>query len=183
MSSGIRGLAGTRTLSFIVQSSVAPSAALSGSIFKFLDTVENNILQNLSDADLFEYIKSLIDQKTEPDKDLSVEVTRNWSEISSGRLEFDRLQKEAKTLLGLGKADLLQFWRNLYGRDGRRMIITEMIPRQGEASSPLPPASSTYETGDNLLSGLVLGVDDIPQFRRDTEKLLASQAPSLTTDQ
>jgi len=174
VSSGVRGIAGTRTISFIVQSSVAASAKLSVSIFKFLDSVETDIIKKLSDADIAVYAKSLIDQKTEPDKDLATEVTRNWSEISSGRLEFDRVQNEAKALLDVSKEDLIEYWRTLYVKDGRRMLITEMIPRQGDAASPLPASTSGYESGDNLVSGLVLGVDDIPQFRRDTEKLLMS---------
>ena len=172
VSSGLRGLANTRTLSFIVQSNVAPSAKLSVSIFKFLDSVEKDILQKLSEADVSVYVKSLIDRKTEPDKDLATEVTRNWSEISSGRLEFDRLQKEARAVLEIGKPELIEFWRKLYVQNGRRMLITEVIPRQGDASSPLPPTTSGYESGDNMLSGLVLGVDDVEQFRRDTEKLI-----------
>lgn len=118
------------------------------------------------------YVKSLIDRKTEPDKDISVEVTRNWSEISSGRLEFDRLQKEAAAAILVTKDDLIEFWKRLYSDNGRRMLITEVIPRLGEASSPLPPSSTGYESGDQSLSGLVIGIDDIAQFRRDREKSL-----------
>ncbi|KAL7563331.1 hypothetical protein ACA910_016685 [Epithemia clementina (nom. ined.)] len=183
VSSGLRGLAGTRTLSFVVQSSVAASAFLTVEIIKFLDTVDSNILQKLSDADIAVYIRSLIDRKTEPDKDLSVEVTRNWSEIASGRLEFDRLQKEAAELLEVQKEDLIDFWRQLYSNDGRRALITEMIPRQGEASSILPPTSSGYEAGDIFTSGLVLGIDDITQFRRDSEKLFLLEQSLLESGQ
>ena len=171
VSSGLRGLAGTRTLAFVVQSNVAASAFLTVEIIKFLDSVKSKILEKLSDGDIAVYVKSLIDRKTEPDKELSVEVTRNWSEISSGRLEFARLQKEAAALLEVEKKDLLEFWDKLYTNDGRRALITEMIPRHGEASSVLPPTSSGYEAGDLFTSGLVLGIDDIPQFRRDNEKL------------
>ena len=51
---------------------------LSVEIINFLDSVEEKLLQKLSKANLAVYVKSLIDQKTEPDKDLAVEVTRNW---------------------------------------------------------------------------------------------------------
>lgn len=140
-------------------------------IIKFLDSVEEKLLQKLSKADLAVYVKSLIDRKTEPDKDLSVEVTRNWSEISSGRLEFDRLQKEAAALLTISKEDLIDFWRNLYFGSERRVLSTEVIPRQGVASSPLPPASTGYVRGEQGPDGLILGIDDIVQFRRDQEKM------------
>jgi secreted Zn-dependent insulinase-like peptidase len=46
----------------------------------------------------------------EPDKILSAEVTRNWSEISYGRFQFDRIQREAAALLEVTKEDLLEFW-------------------------------------------------------------------------
>jgi hypothetical protein len=46
----------------------------------------------------------------EPDKTLSTEVTRNWSEISYGRFQFDRIQREAAALLEVTKEDLLEFW-------------------------------------------------------------------------
>ena len=151
---------------------MAPSAKLTVEIINFLDSVEEKLLQKLSKADLAVFVKSLIDQKTEPDKDLSVEVTRNWSEISSGRLEFDRLQKEAAALLTVSKEDLIEFWRQLYSGSGRKMLISEVIPKSGDASSELPPASTGYARGDQGTSGLVLGVDDIVQFRRDREKLL-----------
>lgn len=153
---------------------MAPSAVLSVEIIKFLDTVEDKLLKTLSKADLAVFVKSLIDKTTEPDKELSVEVTRNWSEISSGRLEFDRLQKEAGALLTVSKDDLIEFWRQLYSGNGRRMLIAEVIPRSGDASSSLPPTSTGYARGDQGISGLVLGVDDLVQFRRDREKLLQS---------
>ena len=161
-------------MSFIVQSNVAASAVLSVEIIKFLDSVEEKLLQKLSKADLAVYVKSLIDRKTEPDKELAVEVTRNWSEISSGRLEFDRLQKEAAAVLNITKDDLIAFWRQLYSGSGRRMLISEVIPRSGDASSALPPASTGYARGDQETSGLLLGIDDIVQFRRDREKALQS---------
>lgn len=154
---------------FIVQSNVAPSSTLSLEILKFLENVEEKLLQPLSKADLAVYVKSAIEKKTEPDKDLAVEVTRNWSEISNGKFQFDRLQKEAGALLNVTKDDLINFWRQLYSGDERRMLITEVIPRNGSASSELPPRSADYNKDDQQTTGLVLGIDDLVQFRRDLE--------------
>ncbi len=161
----------TRTLSFIAQSSVAPADALKDATIKFLDNVKSNLLESLSKGDLAVYAKSLIERKTEPDKELSTEVTRNWLEISSGRLEFDRLQREAAALLEIDKNDLIKFWDKLWG-DGRRVLITEMIPLVGPASSTPPPTSTGYTSNELLLEdGIVLGIDDIEKFRRDREEL------------
>jgi hypothetical protein len=95
--------------------------------------------------------------------------------VSTGRLEFDRLQKEAAALIDIEKEDLIDFWRRIYSADGRRVLVTQVIPRQGPASSKLPPTSTGYGTSKftdlDLFNGtLVLGVDDIQQFRQDREK-------------
>ena len=170
VASGIKGVAETRTLSFIVQSSIAPSNALTLEILKFLDDVEPKILEKIPKADITVYVKSLIEKKTNPDKDLYIEASRNWSEISNGRLQFDRLQRESAALLNIEKEDLLDFWRSIYVESSRRVLITEIIPRKGEASSPAPSTSSGYGRNDFPLSSFTLGLDDIDQFRRDRER-------------
>jgi insulysin len=154
---------------------VAPAEKLAQEILKFLDSVEERLLVKLSKGDAAVYVKSLIDGKTEPDKDLAVEVTRNWSEIASGRLEFDRIQKEAAALLDVQRQDILDFWKKLYSGSGRRVLITEMVPGQGPAASQSPSTSTGYEAVDLTSEGLVIGVDDIEQFRRDREKLVENE--------
>lgn len=176
VASGVKGIANTRTLSFIVQSSVAPSDALTIEIIKFLDSTEKSLLHKLSNADLAVYVKSLIEKKTEPDKDLVVEVTRNWSEISSGRLQFDRLQREAAALLEVDKEDILTFWRTIYASNDRRVLVTEMIPREGKASSLPPPTTTGYGSKDDTAEKVILGIDDIDLFRRVRERIVYDQA-------
>jgi insulysin len=175
VSSGLKGVGGSRTLTFIVQSSVAPADKLAVEIVKFLDSVEERLLTKLSEGDVASYVKSGIDRRAEPDKDLAVEVTRNWSEIASGRLQFDRIQKEAAALLGVEKKDLLAFWKKLYSGDGRRVLITEMIPRQGVASSPSPLTTTGYKATDLATEGLVIGIDDIDPFRLSRETLVENE--------
>ena len=172
VASGVKGLAETRTISFIVQSNVAPSDSLTIEILSFLDTVEKNLLSKLNNGDIAVYAKSLIDKKTEPDKELAMEVTRNWSEISTGRFQFDRLQREAATLLDVEKDDLMDFWRRLYSSEERRVLITEIIPREGAASASAPPLTTGYGRKDSPSENLVLGIDDIDEFRRIRERLV-----------
>lgn len=173
VASGVKGIENTRTLSFIVQSNVASADSLTIEILSFLDQMESNILAKITKGDFAVYVKSLIDKKTEPDKDLATEVTRNWSEIASGRLQFNRRQKEVIALLDLEKKDILEFWQKLYSTNGRRILITEMIPRQGDASSELPPTSTRYDIKTlSLDEPIVLGIDDIESFRSDREKII-----------
>lgn len=57
-----------------------------------------------------DYAGGLIDRKLEPDRRLSSEVARNWEEISSGQLRFDRRREEAKVLAEIREGDLLRFF-------------------------------------------------------------------------
>jgi insulysin len=172
VSSGVRAVGESRTLAFVVQSSVAEADDLTINVLAFLESARGMILGKLSKADFAVYVKSLIDRKTEPDKDLVSHVTRNWGEVSSGRLRFDRPQLEASALLELSRDDLLKFWDSLYAGNGRRVLICEMIPRVGPARSALPPSSFGYKLLDLADESMTLGLDDIEMFRRDREQLV-----------
>lgn len=182
VSSGIRAVGKTRYMAFIVQSSVATTDKLTTETLKYLDRVRASLLEKLNNGDFAVYVKSLIDRKTEPDKELSQEVTRNWAEIGSGRLQFDRVQREVGALLDLKKEDLLEFWDTFYVNDERRILITEVVPRVGSASSSSPPLSFGYKDGEVQVSDgsgeLVLGLDDIQKFRMD-RAAIASTAIDL----
>lgn len=177
VSSGVKPVGKTKSLGFIVQSSTAKNEKLTSEILKYMDNIRPTLLENLPKADLAVYVKSLIDRKTEPDKQLATEVTRNWAEIASGRLEFDRTQREVAALLDVTKADLLDFWDRVYLQDGRRVLITEVIPQVGPASSSAPPKSTGYATvqaAPTVSSGLELGIDDIQRYRQDRQRLVAN---------
>jgi insulysin len=142
---------------------------LSYEILTFLDKFENQLVE-LSKGDFAVYVKGLIDRKLEPDKQLAVEVMRNWAEISSGRLQFDRAQREVAALLDVTKQDLIDFWKTIYAANLRRILITEIVPHEGDASAPEPPESMGYATGradDSYI--LQLGIDDIQPFRKNRE--------------
>jgi secreted Zn-dependent insulinase-like peptidase len=166
VSSGVRGLGKTRYIGFVVQSSIVSSATLSSAIVKFLDEAKANFLEKVTAGDFAVYVKSLIEKKAEPDKQLATEVTRNWGEIGSGRFEFDRPQKEIVALLDLKREELVEFWDDLYVKDGRRVLITEVVPCLGSASSAAPPMSTGYKPGFVPPGiGPLLGIDDIETFR------------------
>jgi insulysin len=175
VSSGVKPVGKTKQMGFIVQSSTAKNEKLTKEILNFLDQIRPKFLETLPKGDLAVFVKSLIDRKTEPDKTLATEVTRNWAEIASGRLEFDRAQREVAALLSIEKSDLIDFWDRFYVKDGRRLLITEMIPQVGTASSSTPPKSMGYNSSSvSKSSGLVLGIDDISKYRQDREKLLST---------
>eukprot|EP00586_Coscinodiscus_wailesii_P002251 CAMPEP_0172492866 /NCGR_PEP_ID=MMETSP1066-20121228/24125_1 /TAXON_ID=671091 /ORGANISM="Coscinodiscus wailesii, Strain CCMP2513" /LENGTH=124 /DNA_ID=CAMNT_0013262713 /DNA_START=237 /DNA_END=608 /DNA_ORIENTATION=- len=80
---------------------------------------------------------------TDRDKKLGDEMIRNWSEIETGELQFDRKQRTAQALLGLKKEDVVRFWNELSGDSERRVIISEIVPLIGDAASDASP-SKTY---------------------------------------
>lgn len=51
-----------------------------------------------------------MDRKLEPDRRLSSEAERNWAEISTGQLRFDRRREEARALENIREGDLLRFF-------------------------------------------------------------------------
>jgi len=171
VSAGIRAFGKTRILAFIVQSSVAPVEKLTTETLKFMDRIRDR-LEKLPKSDLSIFVKGLVDRKTEPDKMLAAEVMRNWSEISTDRLQFDRIQKEALALLDIQKSDLLEFWDRIYVSDESRVLITQVVPQSGPASSPSPPKTTGYASAANKTpppEGLILGIDDIQAFRNELE--------------
>lgn len=170
VSSGVRAVGKTKSLGFIAQSSTAKNEKLTREIIKYLDNVRPKSLEKVGKGDFAVYVKSLVDRKTEPDKTLATEATRNWAEISSGRLQFNRAQLEAAALLDLTKEDLLDFWDSFYVKDGRRVLVTEMVPQVGPTSAQKPPRSTGYESSES--SSVVLGIDDISAYRRNRSQLV-----------
>lgn len=164
VSSGVKAVDQTRTLSVIVQSNVAPAEKITAAMVKFLDEVRGNLLEPLTSIDIELFVKGLVDTRLEPDKQLAVEVTRNWSEIASGRFQYDRLQAEVAALLAITKEDIINFWERLYEKE-RRMLVSEIVPRTGPTSKE-PLKSSGYSGG---VPTTVLGIDDIEQLRANGE--------------
>jgi len=175
VSSGVKGLEETRVFSLIVQSSVATAEALTDAIYKFLEKFRATTLANLTDVEFSLVVKGILDRKTEPDKKLAQEVIRNWNEIVNGKLQFNRVQTEASALLSLQKEDVLLFWDDIFSsssKNGRRLLICEVVPRTGSASSKAPATSSGYGGAPmNENNGVILGIDDLDKFRKDREAI------------
>ena len=163
VSSGVKGVDQSRTLSVIVQSNVAPAEKISKAMIEFLDGVEDR-LSPLTSIDIELFVKGLVDRRLEPDKQLAVEVTRNWSEIANGRFQYDRLQAEVAALLAITKQDIIDFWQQLYIKE-RRMLISEIVPRTGPTSKA-PALSKGYSGG---VPQSELGINDIEKLRENGE--------------
>ena len=166
VSSGVKAVDQSRTLIVIVQSNVVPAEKITAAMVKFLDSVHDKLLTPLTSIDIELYVKGLVDQRLEPDKQLAGEVTRNWSEIATGRFQYDRLQSEVGVLLAITKEDIIEFWDQLYVKE-RRMLVSEIVPKKGPTSKE-PSLSSGYTGGEPTT---VLGIDDIDQLRAYGESI------------
>lgn len=171
VSCGVKVLSESRNLSFVVQSSTSPAEKLTSEIFKFVLNARQKFLEPITQKEINSIAKGIILKKTQPDKKLATEATRNWNEIATGRLQFDRREQEARALLNLKKDDILSYWDSyiLGLNDGRGLLVSEVIPKQGSASSKLPPKTFASKSS---ISNKLLGVDDIPSYREAREKLI-----------
>lgn len=66
-------------------------------------------LRNLTAADYKDFQNSLINILQSPDIDLEQEVSRNWSEITSGEYMFDRISKEVDYIKNTTLEDVIQW--------------------------------------------------------------------------
>ena len=160
VSSGVKAVDQSRTLSVIVQSNVVTADKITQAMVDFLDGVADR-LTPLTSIDIELFVKGLVDRRVEPDKQLAVEVTRNWSEISNGRFQYDRLQAEVAALLSITKQDIIDYWNRLYITE-RKMLISEIVPKTGQSSSKAPALSKGYAGG---VPTTELGINDIERLR------------------
>lgn len=74
----------------------------------------------------------LVDRKLEPDRRLSSEAERNWAEISTGQLRFDRRREEARALENIREGDLLRFFDRCVGEHVCQQACRG-TPKRGQA--------------------------------------------------
>ena len=172
MSAGVKGIADTRNISFICQSSIVSTQTITTEILKFINGARKNFLEPLTEDQVTVYTRALILQRFEPDKKLPTEASRNWNEIATNRLQFDRLRKEASALRLIKKEDILEFWDDvILGLSaGRRVLLSETVPQSGDASTKAPPKSTGYSKSSADAEGsIVLGQNDVDVYRMNRE--------------
>ncbi|CAM9471198.1 unnamed protein product [Ectocarpus sp. 8 AP-2014] len=137
--SGVKIVEGVSLIYLLVQSAERGPAYLTDRSLEFLDQWRQELVE-LPASKLKDYVGGLIDRKLEPDRRLSSEAERNWAEISTGQLRFDRRREEAKALEQIRAGDLLRFFdRHLReGGQERRLLTSEVFAksRAGEMEAP-----------------------------------------------
>ncbi|CAM9610072.1 unnamed protein product [Scytosiphon promiscuus] len=94
----------------------------------------------MTPTQISDYLQGLVSRKLEPDHRLSSETHRNWDEITSGQLDFDRRRLEIEALQKIDDGDLLQFFDRyiLEGGNERRVLTSEVFAKKFSSEMELP---------------------------------------------
>ncbi|CAM9723453.1 unnamed protein product, partial [Hapterophycus canaliculatus] len=107
--SGVKLVEGVSFMYLLVQSAERTPSYITDRSLEFLEGWRQELV-NLPASKLSDYVGGLVDRKLEPDRRLSSEAERNWAEISTGQLRFDRRREEANALKQIREGDLLRFF-------------------------------------------------------------------------
>ncbi|CAM9553710.1 unnamed protein product [Scytosiphon promiscuus] len=129
--SGVKLVEGVSYMYLLVQSAERTPSYVTDRSLEFLEGWRQELV-DLPASKLSDYVGGLVDRKLEPDRRLSSEAERNWAEISSGQLRFDRRREEAKALKQIREGDLLRFFdRHLReGGEERRVLTSEVFAKK-----------------------------------------------------
>jgi len=135
----------------LLQSSSAPADYLHHRVEAFLSHYRHVTLPTkLRDDPSFiqRNIASLCAKKQERDKTLHAESNRLWREITTGRREFDRVEREVEALKTVTTEQLLQFIDRFIALP----LPTSSVPSRCEDESEVTAASSSCRTTSSLVS-------------------------------
>lgn len=86
-----------------------------------------SVLEEMDEKD-FEIMKaSIITHKRTSSESLEDEVNRNWVEIKDGKLQFSKLEIQARQIELFHKNDLLTFFRDFFEPSSMRKLSTQVI--------------------------------------------------------
>ncbi|CAM9900567.1 unnamed protein product, partial [Hapterophycus canaliculatus] len=100
---------GVSFMYLVVQSAVQTPSFLTERCLEFLRGFRQQLV-DMTPSKFSDYIQGLVSKKLEPDHRLSAEAYRNWREITTGQLNFDRRQQEIEALEKIDMDDLLEFF-------------------------------------------------------------------------
>lgn len=125
----------SKSISFIVQSSVQTPLHIDKSIENFIDSFCDQIA-DAQDSFVDEYVKSLISLKLEKPKTLTEQMDLFWSEITTMTYDFERLGREVNILKQLSKMELIDvcssFLLPTIDNTNQRRKVSSLVYAQAE---------------------------------------------------
>ncbi|CAM9761157.1 unnamed protein product [Pylaiella littoralis] len=147
--SGVKLVEGVSMMYLLVQSAERDPTYLTDRSLEFLEGFRQELV-DLPATKLGDYVGGLVDQKLEPDRRLSAEAERNWAEISTGQLRFDRRKEEAEALRKIREKDLLLFFDRHFreGGEDRRLLTSEVFAKKHAKDMETPGRGATLVTDE-----------------------------------
>ncbi|CAM9610251.1 unnamed protein product [Scytosiphon promiscuus] len=149
VSSGTQCTEGVSMMYLVIQSAVRGPSYLTERSLEFLGGFRQQ-LSDMTPGKISDYVQGLVSRKLEPDHRLSSEAYRNWDEIATGQLNFDRRRQEVEALQKIDGDDLLQFFdRHMAeGGDARRVLTSEVYARKYADEMQLRSVAETFTITD-----------------------------------
>lgn len=121
------------------------------------DRIENfrqvliTIIEKITDEIFQQFKVSLAKSKLTEDNELKIEVTRNWTEITSGDYAFDWIEREVEILKTLTRTELLDYYLK-YLNESNRKLSTQIIGN---------PNASQQNEGDEQLDEICRDIENL----------------------
>lgn len=157
MNLGCKALGDGRGVVFTVMSGEYGSPALEKAIEEFLNS-SGDILSKVGDAEFKRVVQGLGERKSESDKRLGQEFMRNWAEIVSQKLTFDRRENEVKILPTIKKDEVVNIWKEMV-ESGEGRVWASIVPSNGKIK----------ESVNDVIEGSVFGKMEIDGLRAELE--------------
>ncbi|GMH83013.1 hypothetical protein TrST_g610 [Triparma strigata] len=154
---GCKALGDGRGVVFTVMSGEYGSPALEKAIEEFLNS-SGDILSKVGDAEFKRVVQGLGERKSESDKRLGQEFMRNWAEIVSQKLTFDRRENEVKILPSIKKDEVVNVWKEMV-ESGEGRVWASIVPSNGKIK----------ESVNDVIEGSVFGKMEIDGLRAELE--------------
>ncbi|CAM9877673.1 unnamed protein product [Pylaiella littoralis] len=139
VASGVSVVEGISAMHLTVQSAERGPPYLTDRCLEFLKEFRQHLV-DLNPSKLSDFVEGLVSRTLESDHRLSSEAHRNWTEISSGQLDFDRRRQEVEALRKIYVEDVLRFFDRhvLEGGKERRVLTSEVFSTKHASDLELP---------------------------------------------
>jgi protease III len=137
-------------LGFAVQSNQYDPAYLLKRYQAFYPTMLNK-LEALSDDDIEQYKKSIIDKNTMPPQSLDEEFRRLLSDYRLSRFQFDSRDRKIEEIKKITKQDLINYYKNAIIEQKGLVFVSQVLGKTDEGEKP-PMAITEYTEFNNASS-------------------------------
>ncbi|CAM9610322.1 unnamed protein product [Scytosiphon promiscuus] len=140
---------GLSMMHFVIQAAERSPAYLTERCLEFLREFRQHLV-DISSSKFSDYIQGLVSRILEPDRHLSSEAFRNWSEITTGQLNFNRRRQGVEALQNIDRQDLLQFFDRHIAEGGndRRVLTSEVYANKFASDMDLPSTTEAMLISD-----------------------------------